>query len=54
MIGLEGWGIDKWTLGGICFIFQFLTISIETNLKVNFFSHYEMNNYLQLEGLHSL
>jgi hypothetical protein len=53
-MGLERWGIDKWTLAGICFILQSLTISIETNLKVFFFSHCEMNNYLQLEGLHSL
>jgi hypothetical protein len=20
IMGLEGWGIDKWTLGGLCFI----------------------------------
>jgi hypothetical protein len=51
-MGFERWGIDKWTLGGLCFIIHFLTIGIKTNLKIFFFSHCEMNNYLQLEGLH--
>jgi hypothetical protein len=51
-MGLEWWGIDKWTLGGLCFIIQSFTIGIDTNLKVNVFSHCEMNNYLQLEGFH--
>jgi hypothetical protein len=51
-MGLEGWGIDKWTLGGLCIILQSLTIGIETNLKINVFPHCEMKNYLELEGLH--
>jgi hypothetical protein len=49
---LEGQGINKWTLGGLCFIFQSLTIGNETNLKVNVFFHCEMKSSLQLEGLH--
>jgi hypothetical protein len=46
LIGLEGWGIDKWTLGGLCLILQSLTVGIETNLKVNVFCDCEMKNYL--------
>jgi hypothetical protein len=33
LMGLEGWSINKWTLGGLCLILQSLTIGIETNLK---------------------
>ncbi|KAH9553564.1 hypothetical protein CY35_08G017400 [Sphagnum magellanicum] len=33
IMGFEGWGIDKWTLGGLCFILQTLSVGIETNLK---------------------
>jgi hypothetical protein len=51
-MGLEGWGIDKWSLGGLYLLLQSLTIGIETNLKVNVFSHCEMKSYLQLKGLH--
>jgi len=46
IMGFEGWGIDKWTLGGLCFILQTLSVGIETNLKVNVFPHYGMKNYL--------
>jgi hypothetical protein len=53
-MGLEGGGpgggvgehIDKWTLGGFCFILQSLIIDIDINLKVNVFLHYKMKNYL--------
>ncbi len=45
-MGLEGWDIDKWTLGGLCLILQSLAVGIETNLKVNVFSDCEMKNYL--------
>jgi hypothetical protein len=51
-MGLERWGIDKWIFEGLCFILQSLATGIETNLKVNIFSHCEMKRYLQLEGLH--
>jgi hypothetical protein len=51
-MGLEGWGIDKWSLGGLCLLLQSLAIGIETNLKVNVFSHCEKKSYLQFEGFH--
>jgi hypothetical protein len=51
-MGLEGWGIDKWSLRNLCLILYSFTIGIKINLKVNVFSHYEMKGYLQLEGLH--
>ncbi len=46
LTGLEGWDIDKWTLGGLCLILNSLAVGIETNLKVNVFSDCEMKNYL--------
>jgi hypothetical protein len=52
IMGLEGWGIDKWTVGGLCFILQSFIIGFETNLKVIFFFHCEIKSYLHLEGLH--
>jgi hypothetical protein len=45
-MGLERWGIDKWTFGGFCLILQSLIIDIMINSKVNVFPHYEMKNYL--------
>ncbi|KAH8953396.1 hypothetical protein BDL97_08G024200 [Sphagnum fallax] len=33
IVGFEGWGIDKWALGGLCLILQTLSVGIETNLK---------------------
>jgi hypothetical protein len=51
-MGLEGWGIDKLTLGNLCFILQSLTIGIKTNLKVNVSSRCEMKTYLHFEGFH--
>jgi len=51
-MGLERWGIDKWSLGSLCLILKSLTIGIKTNLKVNVFFHCEMKSYLEFEGLH--
>jgi hypothetical protein len=53
-MGLERWGIDKWSLGGHCLILSSFIIGIETNLKLIVFPHCEMKSYFQLEGLQCL
>jgi hypothetical protein len=49
IVRFEGaWGIDKWTLGGLCVILGTLSMSISSNLqvKIMFFPHYGMKNSL--------
>jgi len=49
IMGFEGtWGIDRWTLGGLCVILGTLSMSISSNLqvKIMFFPHYGMKNSL--------